>query len=312
MNYKKIFRSRKFRYRVLKALSFVPDKPMLMVQYWIKFGRWPNLKSPTRYTEKIQLYKMHYRNPDVIVCCDKYAVRDYLASRGMGSLLPKLYGVYDRAEDIDFTSLPDKFVMKTNDGGGGNNVKICKDKRSLDIQATIKELNSWLDTKEINPGREWGYTGIQKSVIIIEEYLEDKSRPGENIDDFKFFCFNGEIFCVQHDMGRFTEAHTRTFYDENWNDLHVTMTVKNSETPVAIPENFEEMKNVARRLAKEFPHVRVDLYSVNGKIYFGELTFYNASGYNYVDPDEFDITMGQQFDLSTFISPSSPYARHRQ
>lgn len=289
------------RQKILKYLSFVPDKPMLKMQYRLKLGRWPDFKNPKRYTEKIQVYKMYYRNPVVGTCSDKYEVRQYLEKKGYGWMFPALYGVYDKAEDIDFDKLPERFVIKTNDGGGGDNIIICKDKSRLDIPQTIKDLNSWLNKKDINGGREWGYSLIKKSVIIIEEYLEDKEHPDKSIDDFKFFCFDGEIFCIQHDTGRYTDNHTRNFYDQEWNDLHVKMIKANSKTPAPIPDNFEEMKTVVRKLSKDFPHVRVDLYSVNGKIYFGEFTFYTGAGYSKCEPDSFDLTMGEAFDISSFM-----------
>lgn len=301
MNYKKIIKTREMRHKILKMLSFVPDRPMLKLQYRIKLGRWPNLKNPTRFTEKVQLYKMYYRNPDVPVCSDKYAVRGYLEKKGLGHLLPELYGVYERAEDIDFATLPNRFVMKTNDGGGGNNIVICKDKSKLDIPATVMELNSWLNKKDINPGREWGYSLIPKSVIMVEEFLEDADHPGETIEDFKFYCFHGEIFCIQHDVGRYMENHTRTFYDPDWNHMHVKMLIDDNEEEEPRPANLEEMKKVVKELAKDFPHVRVDIYSVNGKIYFGELTFYTGAGYNRVDPDDFDLRMGERFDIASFM-----------
>lgn len=289
------------RQRILKFLSFVPDKPMLKMQYRLKLGRWPDLKNPKRFTEKIQLYKMYYRNPVVGVCSDKYAVREYLKNKGYGHLFPLLYGVYEKADDIEFDKLPDKFVIKTNDGGGGYNIIICKDKSKLDIPSTINSLNSWLNKKDINGGREWGYSLIKKSVVMVEEYLEDEEHPDMTIDDFKFYCFNGEIFCIQHDVGRYMEDHTRTFYDQNWNNLHVKMLIDYNHNPESEPKNFEEMKTVVRELSKEFPHVRIDLYSVNNKIYFGEFTFYTGAGYNWVDPDDFDLKMGEPFDISTFM-----------
>lgn len=302
--YKKIFKSSRTRQTILKFLSFVPDKPMMRVQYRLKLGHWPNLKNPRRFTEKVQLYKLYYRNPDVPICSDKYAVRGYIERKGLGHILIPLLGVYDRAEDIDFSSLPQRFVIKTNDGGGGYNILICRDKAGLDIPKVVKEVDSWLDKKSINGGREWGYSLIDKSVVLVEEFLEDSAAPEQTIDDFKFYCFHGKIFCVQHDVGRYQDNHTRTFYDADWNNLHVNMLISDNENPEPRPENFEEMKAVALRLAEDFPHVRVDLYSVNGKVYFGELTFYTGAGYNRVSPDSFDFDMGDQFDVSSFLPRS--------
>lgn len=301
MNYKKIIKSRAIRHKILKLLSFIPDKMMVKLQYRIKFGRWPNLKNPKRYTEKIQLYKLYYRNPDMTVCSDKHAVREYVARKGLKNILIRQLGVYDNAADIDFGSLPDKFVLKTNDGGGGNNVIICKDKSKLDIPKTVEELNSWLNIKNINPGREWGYSGIPKSVVLVEEFIENSDNPSVSIDDYKFYCFHGRIFCIQHDVGRYSDAHYRTFYDSDWNQMHARMLLDENPEIELKPENLEEMKTIALKLAEDFPHVRVDLYSVGGRVYFGELTFYTGAGYNRVSPDDFDFQMGDAFDVSTFM-----------
>lgn len=299
MNYKKIFKSQAVRHRILRMLSFIPDKTMVRLQYRIKFGRWPNLKNPVRYTEKIQLYKLYYRNPLLPVCSDKYAVREYLEKRGYSNLLPRLYGVFSRGEDIDFEKLPQKFVIKTNDGGGGDNILICKDKKSLDTQAAIKRINGWLNKKKLNPGREWAYTQIPKSVILIEEFLENEKDPEGGIEDYKFFCFDGKIYCIQYDEGRYSD-HRRDFYTEEWENMHFLNGKPALGYDVPPPPNFEEMKKIARELSTGFPHVRVDLYSVKGKIYFGELTFYTASGYGWFKPDEYDKKLGAQFDTSTF------------
>lgn len=292
------------RHRILKLLSFVPDRPMLKLQYRLKLGRWPDLKNPKRFTEKVQLYKMYYRNPDIPVCSDKYEVRNFLERKGMGHLLPKLYGVYEKASDIDFDKLPDKFVLKTNDGGGGNNTIICRAKSALNREEVRRNLDSWLNKKDINPGREWGYSLIPKSVIMAEELLENTAHPDETVDDFKFYCFGGKVFCIQHDVGRYMDHHTRTFYDADWNHLHVRMLMRDNPDGEPRPANLEEMVDVAEKLSRDFPHVRVDLYTAYNKVYFGELTFYTGAGYNWVDPDDFDIRMGEQFDISSFIRHS--------
>lgn len=302
MNYKKIFNSRSFRQKFLKMFSFIPDKPMLKLQYFIKFDRWPNLKNPTRYTEKILLYKLYYRNPIMHTCVDKYRVKEYIKSKKLNVNVADLYGVWENAKDIDLATLPEKFVIKTNDGGGANNVIICTDKNKLNWEETVKEINSWLDMKNTNPGREWAYTGIPKSVIIAEELLENTDNPDAGIEDFKFFCFNGKPFFIQHDGDRLLD-HRKNYYDLHWNNLHLQTDYDNFEKEAPKPDNLDEMAALASELSKEFPHVRVDFYSIGGKIYFGELTFYPYSGYVEFKPDEFDITLGSQFDISSFFPP---------
>jgi len=298
MNYRNFIKNRQTRLYILKKLKWVPDSIMLPLQYFIQLGRWPNLRNPRRYTEKLQVYKMRYRNKEMNVCVDKYRVREYVKKIGLDYTLNELYGVYANANDIDFSLLPNCFVAKTTDGGGGNNVIICKDKSSLNIDETRKSLNSWLGHKNINAGREWAYTGIEKSQIIIEKYLENKDNPDGGITDFKIFCFNGKPYYIIVDWDRFVD-HKRNVYSTKWEkiDLEASDSVT-SEESFSRPDNLEEMLEIASKLSSEFPHVRVDLYNLNGKIYFGELTFYPWSGYVEFSPDTFDYSLGDLFDIS--------------
>lgn len=297
MNYKSIFRSRAMRFRILKLLSFVPDSIMLRLQYRIKLGFWPNFKHPKRFTEKLQLYKMYYRNPEMARCVDKYEVRGYLEERGFGHLLNKLYGVYNRAEEIDFSTLPEKFVIKTTDGSGGNNILICRNKSQLDIKSAVTEINSWLDVKSVNAGREWAYTGIKKSRIIVEEFLENETNPETGPEDYKFFCFNGEpkfIYLV-HNRKKGEKAHLG-IYDMAFIKQPIYRCDEHrSEQVKSVPKNYDLMINIARKLSSGFPHIRVDLYNIDGDIRFGELTFYDGSGYFSYDPDSFDFDVGEWF-----------------
>ena len=303
MNYKNFFRSRELRFRILRMLSFIPDPIMLRLQYRIKMGVWPDFKNPKRFTEKLQLYKMYYRNPVLAQCVDKYEVRRYLEERGFGYLLNRLYGVYDRAEEIDFESLPERFVVKTTDGSGGNNILICRDKSKLDIAAAVASINSWLGVKNVNAGREWAYTGIAQSRIIVEEFLENETNPEAGLEDYKFFCFDGFPFCIVNDCDRYI-GHKRNFYDMNWENLNISSDCPMFDDPGTKPDGLEKMTKVAAALSKGFPFVRVDLYYANNKVYFGELTFYPWSGYVKFYPVEFDHKLGEMFDLSSFIKQS--------
>lgn len=176
MDYKKIFKSQSLRFAILKALSWVPDALMLRLQYRIKLGRWPNFKHPQRFTEKLQVYKMKYRNPIMHQCVDKYEVRKYVESKGLGSILNELYGVFDTPEEIDFNSLPDKFVVKTTTGSGGQNVIVVKDKNTCDFEDLRQKLSIWRGNNNLGAlaGREWAYKEC-KPRIIIEKYLEDNT-----------------------------------------------------------------------------------------------------------------------------------------
>lgn len=297
MNYKKIFKSQQLRFKVLRLLNWVPDVIMLRIQYRIKMGFWPNLKHPKRYTEKLQLYKMKYRNPVMHQCVDKYEVRKYVESMGQGHILNELYGVYNKPEEIDFESLPDKFVLKTTTGGGGQNVIVVKDKRVCDYDKLREKLSSWVGTNNLGAlaGREWAYKDC-KPRIIIEKYLEDP-KGGYSLTDFKFFCYNGEprYLYVITDRKPGEYAYLGV-YDNGFNKLPVyRCDERRADKAVPKPLNYEKMVEVSKILSSNFPHVRVDLYNIDGTIYFGELTFYDGSGYFHYDPDEFDVEMGACF-----------------
>ena len=292
MDYKKILRSQKVRFLILKFLSFVPDSIMLKLQYRIKMGFKLNLANPQRFTEKLQWYKIHYRNELMGICVDKYEVRKYVESKGLDNTLNKLYCVCSDPDEIDFAALPDRFVIKTTDGGGGENIFICRDKSSLDVPQLKKTLISWKDKKNVNPGREWAYTLIKQSRYIVEEYLENEVNPEAGISDYKFFCFNGKPHCIAYDIDRYI-GHKRNFYDIEWNNLHVSTDCDTfDDNLVPRPDGLEDMCKVAEILSKDFPFVRVDLYYIKGKVYFGELTFYPWSGYVKFSPQEFDYKLG--------------------
>ena len=287
--YKKIISSQKMRFAILRMLKFVPDKAMIKLQYRIKLKRKLNLKD----TEKIQWYKLYYRNPVMMECVDKYGVRKYIEKKGLGNILNQLYQVVDRPEEINFDQLPDKFVIKTTNGSGTN--ILVKDKKTLNIAETKKKLNDFLNMAEASAGREWAYGGSSKK-IIVEELLEDNSNKDKGISDYKFLCFNGKPVYVVYDKDRFSD-HKRNFYDVNWNYVKVDSDCPCFEDSVKKPENYEKMVEIASVLSRDFPAVRVDLYNIEGKIYFGELTFYPWSGYVQYTPDSFDFELGKYFVL---------------
>lgn len=299
MDYKKIVKKQNTRFAILKALSWVPDSIMLPLQYRIKLGRWCSLKNPQRWTEKLQLYKMYYRNPVLHQCVDKYEVRKYVESKGCADNLVKLYGVWDHASEIDFSKLPASFVLKTTNGGGGEDVVLVRDKDKTDLVEKVRFLDA-KRVKEVNGGREWAYTGIKKPRIIAEELLVNTENPEAGVEDFKILCFNGQPWYIIVDKDRYID-HKRNFYTTSWERVSVTTDHEQFETPYPKPKNFEEMMEVARKLSADFPFVRVDLYNIDGKIYFGELTFYPWTGYVQFTPDEFDFTLGKLMDCSSFM-----------
>ncbi len=295
MNYKKIIKSQQLRFFILRMLAWVPDSMMLRLQYRMKMGFWPDFHHPKRYTEKLQLYKMKYRNPVMCQCVDKYEVHQYVESKGLASILNKIYGIYDNVADIDFESLPKKFVAKTTGGGGGENVAVIRDASTIDIEQLRNKLSKWQKDLGASYGREWAYDGIKRNKIIIEELLEDDSNADGSIDDYKFMCFNGNFKSLWVDKGRYSDHH-RGFWDEKLNFLpHVFSDHDTFKVSPKLPENIDEMVTVAEKLSEDFPYARVDLYNIKGRIVFGEITFYPWSGYVKFTPEDFDYQLGTYF-----------------
>lgn len=268
---------------------------MIKIQYRIKTGRWPNLKSPKRYTEKLQVYKTKYQNPLMHQCVDKYEVRNYVENKGLSEILNEFYGVYESPYDIDFDKLPNQFVIKSSLGSGGLNIKIVKDKDTVEIEEIISHTKKWLSSNGVGAlyGREWAYSGNQHNRLIIEKYLKEDG----GLTDYKFFCFNGEPKYIHVITGREDDSSARMgVYDVDFHKLPVYRLEQERDLHVLKkPENYDRMVEIARKLSADFPHVRVDLYNIKGKIYFGELTFYEWSGYFNYEPDEFDFQAGAWF-----------------
>ena len=297
MDYKKIIRSPAARQRILGLLRFVPDVPMLKLQYRIKTGRSLELKKPRRFTEKLQWYKLYYHNPLLHLCADKCAVRTYVERKGLGELLVRLYARYDNVDQVDWRDLPQRFVIKTTNGGGGLNVIVYPDKAALNLDEAQEKLRCE-KSKPRDGGREWAYYGLEPG-IIVEELLENKEDPEAGIHDYKFFCYDGKPQFIVVDTDRYT-GHKRNFYDTEWNDLHIVSDCPPCSRELPRPDTLAEMLHAAAVLSEDFPFVRVDLYSVNGKVYFGELTFYPWSGYVQFQPDEADYLLGKDFPLKSF------------
>lgn len=267
---------------------------MVSFQYRMKMGRKLDLKNPTRFSEKVQWYKLFYRDPVMPKCVDKYEVREYLESKGFGSLLNECYGVYNTVDEIDFDKLPNSFVLKNTLGSGGNSVIVVPDKSKLDIEATKNEMRQWF-VLQTGLSREWVYH-VGKPRIIAEKFLEG----GEHgLIDYKFFSFYGKIDYLYVICDR-TLGGLASFaiVDKNYNLMDITRVGEpHMEELPAKPENFDEMLEIASQMSKDFPCLRVDFYNVGGKIVFGELTFYTASGYVAFEPDEFDFELGKLFKL---------------
>lgn len=268
---------------------FFPARIAVEDAYFSAFGRRPELDSPQRYTECLQWQKLHDHNPLYHTLADKVAVKDYVAGAvGAEHVIPTI-AVYDKVADIDWEALPGQFVIKCAHDSGSTIV--CRDKSTFDRTAAAEALSRAQHRKYWLRDREWAYKGIRPR-IIVEEYI------GENVKDYKFFCFNGvpELLFVASDRGLAGEETKFDFFDMDWRHLDIRNGHPNCATPPSKPEAFEEMKALAARLSRGIPQVRVDFYEAGGKVLFGEFTFYHWSGLVPFDPDEVDFRLGELFN----------------
>lgn len=279
---------------ILSAMQWFPDSWMVRVQYYLQTGKKLRLKNPVTFNEKLQAYKLYYRNPEMLRCTDKVTVRDYVKEQGLENILVPLIGIYNGWEEINTAELPEEFVVKSSDGGGGNEVIFCR-KKSAETLSEIKEkVKRWISSPKPKKhiAREWAYDNHHPRKIIIETLLKQKNGA-KDIDDFKFYCSYGKFRFLQWHKDRSTPQHKAAHFDENLNFLpEVTVYYPTFEKPEPFPANIREMIEVAEKLSRQFPFVRVDLYNVEGKIYFGEMTFYPASGYFQYDPPYVNEMLG--------------------
>lgn len=277
-----------------KKMTTEQHREWISNQYKKRIGCDMDWDNPTTYTEKMQWTKLYDNNPMRAICADKYMVRRWVIDKIGEEYLIPLIGVWNKFEDIDFNLLPEKFVLKTNHGSGTN--IIVSDKKLLNLKTAQLKINDWLRTDFGYKTLELHYAQIEPK-IIAEEYVE--SRFGE-LQDYKFLCFNGKPHYCWVDMGRYSE-HTRNVYDLNWNLQPWNQeTYEHYKEPIPRPENFDKMIEIATILSKGFPHVRVDLYNVEGKIYFGEMTFTNGGGFDRILPPEFNTELGDIWDFSEY------------
>lgn len=275
----------------LNLVYFISPATSLKILFRLKNGHTLNVKNPKTYNEKLQWVKLNYKNPLLTKLVDKYTVRDFVEERAP-ELLTTLYWQGFSGGDIPWDELPEKFVIKATHGSGFN--IICKEKKNIDKAVTVETLDKWLRTKFLRCYGEWFY-GVEKPRIIVEEFLDNGT--GHAPEDYKIMCFDGKAEYIIVDTDRFV-GHKRNLYDASWNFLEdVSMDFPN-DRPMPRPANLDELIKYAEILSEGFPHVRVDLYDVNGKIYFGEMTFTNGSGFDRIIPHEFDLHLGDLFKLS--------------
>ncbi|MGG1486479.1 ATP-grasp fold amidoligase family protein [Peribacillus castrilensis] len=273
--------------------TFIPDELYLRIQYKNFMGKNLNLKDPKSYNEKLQWLKINDRNPNYTSLVDKYEVRDYIEKTIGNEYLISLIGVYNTFDEIDFDVLPDKFVLKcTHDSGG---LVICQDKSTFDKESARRKINKCLRRNYYYSHREWPYKNI-KPRILCEKYMVDES--GTELKDYKFMCFNGEVRCSFVALNRNSpNGLNLDFYDLDWNLMPFQRHYPNSGTKINRPKNYEKMICFAERLSKDIPFLRVDFYEVEGRLYFGELTFYPGSGFAEFTPESYDELLGSWINL---------------
>lgn len=277
--------------------AFIPDVLYLKMAYKFYMGKRLNLNNPQTYNEKLQWLKLYNRKPEYTMMVDKVKVRDYVADKiGKEYLIP-IIGVWNSPDEIDFNKLPNQFVLKCNHNSG-TGMCICKDKTQLDFEEVRRNLQKGLYENYYYLGREWPYKNVQRK-IIGEKYMVDES--GEELRDYKVLCYNGEPRLIELHQGRFTDHQSQDYYDINWNKTSIsqngTSVYKATDSTFPKPKNLDIMLDLSRVLAKGIPHVRVDWYLVDGKLFFGELTFFDGSGFDPFDNQEDDLMIGSWIDL---------------
>lgn len=260
--------------------------------YKMKSGKNLNLEKPITFSEKQQYYKLQSNDELKKMCADKYLVRNYIIENGYESLLNEIYAIYEEIDQLKIEKLPNEFVLKATHGSGFN--LIIKDKNEINWFMWKKIMKSWLRQNIYWSGRETVYKN-PKPLLIAEKYLEDESG---DLKDYKFYCFNGSARFMQLEIGRSTNRNIRNFYDVNWNLLPFGKGIPHREdVNITRPHAFEEMIKIAEKLSKPFSFVRVDLYQVNNKVFFGELTFFPAGGAPDFIPSEYDEIVGKMWSL---------------
>ena len=291
MDYKKIFKNRELRLKLINCLRFIPAKPYLKLVYRIKAGKKLNLKNPVTFCDKQNWLKLHNIHPEYTELVDKIAVREHIKEILGEEYLFPIYGSWEHFNQIDFDKLPDKFVLKCNHDSGS--VKVITDKSKIDKNELEKFFE---DRLKLNPyvfGREYPYKNV-KPCIMAEKFMTPDGE--EDINDYKFFCFNGkpEIMFIATD--RSTDVKF-DFFDMEFRHLPFRNGHPNATHPIACPPAFEKMKELAAVLSKGIPQLRVDFYDINGQVYFGELTFFHHSGLETFEPEAWDEKFGEWIKL---------------
>lgn len=284
--------------------KWLPDRVYLKLMFRFKMGYRLNLRNPKTFSEKIQWLKLYNRRPEYTKMVDKYAVKEYVSKLIGEEYVIPILGVWDKPEDIEWDKLPNQFVLKTTHGGGSEGVVICKNKETFDRQKAINQLHLSYDVDIYKQLREWPYKNVLRR-IIAEQYI-NPAPEANDLPDYKFFCFNGEPKFCQVISGRNT-TESIDFFDLDWNHqpFHEPRKFPHAIIQPSCPPYFSQMIGLARQLAVGKPFSRIDFYDVNGRVLFGEITFFPTSGMGGFDDKAWDYKFGELIKLPSKYKESN-------
>lgn len=280
----------------MNMLSFLPSSMYLRLFYFSTTGRLLHLRNPNLYTEKLQWLKLNDKHPEYCKLADKLEVREHISSCLGEEYLFPLLGRWRTFDQIDFSLLPNQFVLKCNHDSGST--KVILDKSSLtpkDVKQLRFHFNSRMRHDYYYAGREYQYRGISR-FIMAEKLMYDENDPSKGLEDYKFLCFDGEPKLMFVATDRSTDCRF-DFFDMDFNHLDIQNIHPNADKPIQKPEKFEEMKQIAAELSKGMRQVRIDLYELNGRIYFGEYTFFHGGGFRLFEPEEWERRLGDWIEI---------------
>lgn len=278
---------------------FPNDKSFLKTMYRLEIGKKLNLTNPNSFNEKLQWLKLYDRKPDYIKMVDKISAKDYVASIIGDKYIIPTYGVWSHYDEIDFSSLPEQFVLKTNHSGGGSGVVLCFDKNKFDHKNARKKLEASLRKNSYNQSKEWPYKNIEPR-ILAEAMLSEGTNSNNEFDlpDYKFMCFNGRVKCIFTCTNRYSSnGLCVTFFDPNWEMLPFSRNHPIDNNPIAKPKSLELMIELAEKISHNICFARIDFYQINDMPYFGEITLYPGGGWEKFEPEEWDEKLGNWITL---------------
>lgn len=280
-------------YRLCKmgVTKWMSDEKYVSCVYKLAFKKKLNLKKPQAFSEKLNWYKLNYKDPLMHKCVDKYEVREFVIDRIGKKYLNDVYDIWDNIDNISIEKLPNKFVLKPTNGTG--DIVICNDKETFDMKNAKKKLKMYENNHFSKFTKEWAYYGLPYR-IMAEKYLENE-ETGDLID-YKFFCINGKPELLLVCTDRNTKLK-KTWYNIDFEKLNIHESEYEASKFIKKPKNYKEMLIISEKLAKGFPFARIDLYNINGKIYFGEITFYPSGGIERIEPYEYDLNLGKKWNI---------------